>query len=649
MQVSRLVAKALRLTLGFASLSGERPYRLGWCKHILSMGWLSYASMRAYLQNIHNPQRYRERKEGTSSTQMRKVFRFHGSLTNFAVISLLAFILTISWGSTASGQAPTLPSAEMGNIVSAPVTLDGRELFEVSAVGTSNSQAKPDSRLPLDRRVEIYENNLEKIVQTGFDSKTLSITTGSLDGQTVIFASDRKQLSRRKILAVSELDAHIHGLSLSDWAEHLTDIVRFALIRAQQERQPAYLQRQALISVAIVLAMIVTSLVLLFVQKRLKAQCEALQAQQPIDTTASSSQREESLNEDEQAVADRSQMMTMMEQKMTQEGQHDANTLKRGLLQVAHAVIWLVGLTWIFGQFPYTRPLQTLLLTKWTIVGIVLGTYLAIRASTVLIDSLVKQLLERQSLQASPTQRRALRIVTFSHLLKGVVTYTLVGIGIIWTLSQLHIPTAPLLATAGILGFAISFGSQNLVRDIINGTLIFLEDQYAIGDIINVGNARGVVEEMNLRVTQLRDSDGRLSTVPNSSISTVHNLTKDWSRINFSVEVAHEADVNRAIEVVRQTAEDLQGDSEWGERILQPADILGVNNIAHTGIEIVIWIRTQPGQQWSAAREFRRRLKLAFDQQGIPFGAPKQLLSFDNSLDLKSFKTGQDGHSSAIS
>ena len=570
-------------------------------------------------------------------------------ISRFVVISLLAFILTITWGSTASGQTPTLPSAEMGNIVSAPVILDGRELFQVSAVGTSNSQAKSDSLLPLGRRVEIYENNLEKIVQTGFDPKTLSITTGSLDGQTVIFASDRQQLSRRKILAISELDARIHGLSLSDWTEHLIDIIQISLIRAQQERQPAYLQHQAFISVVIVLGMALASLVLLFVQKRLKAQCEALQAQQPIDTTASLTHTEEALNADELVVADRSPMIAAMEQKMTQEQQYNANTLKRGVLQVAHAVIWLAGLTWIFGQFPYTRSLQTWLLTKWTIVGIVLGIYLAIRAITVLIDGLVKQWLERRSLQPSPAQRRALRVITFSHLLKGVVTYTLVGIGIIWVLSHLHIPTAPLLATAGIFGFAISFGSQNLVRDVINGTLIFLEDQYAIGDIINVGNARGVVEEMNLRVTQLRDIDGRLSTVPNSSISTVHNLTKDWSRINFSVEVAHEADLDRAIEVVRQTAEDLQRDTEWRERILQPADILGVNNIAHTGIELVIWIRTQPGQQWSVAREFRRRLKLAFDQQGISLGAPKQLLGFDNSLDLKSFQTRQDGHSSAVS
>ncbi|MBD0344618.1 MAG: mechanosensitive ion channel family protein [Coleofasciculus sp. Co-bin14] len=570
-------------------------------------------------------------------------------ISRFVVISLLAFILTITWGSTASGQAPTLPSAEMGNIVSAPVILDGRELFQVSAVGTSNSQANSDSLLPLGRRVEIYENNLEKIVQTGFDPKTLSITTGSLDGQTVIFASDRQQLSRRKILAISELDARIHGLSLSDWTEHLTDIIQIALIRAQQERQPSYLQHQAFISVVIVLGMALASLVIVFVQKGLKAQCKALQAQQPIDTTASLTRQEEALNADELVVADRSPMIAAMEQKMTQEQQYNANTLKRGVLQVAHAVIWLAGLTWIFGLFPYTRPLQTWLFTKWTIVGIVLGIYLAIRAITVLIDGLVKQWLERRSLQPSPAQRRALRVVTFSHLLKGVVTYTLVGIGIIWVLSHLHIPTAPLLATAGIFGFAISFGSQNLVRDVINGTLIFLEDQYAIGDIINVGNARGVVEEMNLRVTQLRDIDGRLSTVPNSSISTVHNLTKDWSRINFSVEVAHEADVDRAIEVVRQTAEDLQRDTEWGERILQPADILGVNNIAHTGIELVIWIRTQPGQQWSVAREFRRRLKLAFDQQGISLGAPKQLLSFDNSLDLKSFQTRQDGHSSAVS
>jgi small conductance mechanosensitive channel len=577
-------------------------------------------------------------------------------VTNFLVISLLAFIVAITGESTAVGQTPMSPSTDMQNIVSAPVTLDGRELFQVSAVGASNSQH--ESALPLSRRVEIYENNLEQVVQTGFDPKTLCITTGNLDGQTVIFAGDcakrtaltgdRKPLPRRKIVAVSELDARIHGLSLSDWTEHLSDIIRNALLRAQQERQPSYLQRQAFISAGIVLGLMVTSLVLVLFQKRLKTQCEALQAQQPTHTTTSPNNPEQALNAEELAATDHSHMMAAIEQKTNWEQQHNGNKLKRGLLQVAHAVLWLAGLTWIFGQFPYTRPLQNLLLDKWSLVGIFLGTYLAIRASTVLIDKLVKNWLERQSLTPSPTQRRALRVVTFSHLFKGIIIYLFIGLAIIWSLAHLNIPTGPLLAGAGILGFAISFGSQNLVRDIINGTLIFLEDQYAIGDIINVGNARGVVEEMNLRITQLRDADGRLSTVPNSSISTVHNLTKDWSRINFSVEIAHGADINRAIQIIKQTAEGMQSDAEWGARVIEPTDILGVNNITHTGIEIVIWIRTQPGQQWALAREFRRRLKLAFDEQGIAIGGPKQLLSFENSLNLQSSQMGQDGHSSAV-
>lgn len=575
----------------------------------------------------------------------------HGgfNLTRFVAIATLTFIVTTTGVPRAWGQAPIAPSASTGNIVSAPVTLDGRELFQVSATATSNSDEQPDGILPLRRRVEIYENNLEDIVRTGFNPKTLAVTPGTIDGQTVIFARDRQQLPERKILSVTELDARIHGFPLSDWTTHLTELIRPALIRAQLERQPEYLQRQAALSCGIVLVAIAASLGLALFQKRLKAQCEVLEAQQPTeDTTTALVPQEETLEAGE-AMSDRAEMMaTALEQKRSWEQQQNANNFQRGLLQVAQVVVWLTALTWIFGRFPDTRPLHVWLLTKWKIVGILLGTYLAIRGSIVLIDRLLARWLERHALQPSPTQRKALRIVTFSHVLRGIVTFTLAAIGIIWVLAQLHIPTAPLLAGAGIFGFAISFGSQSLVRDVINGTLIFLEDQFAIGDIINVGSAAGVVEEMNLRITQLRNVDGRLSTVPNSSIATVHNLTKDWSRINFTVEVAHEADVDRAIELVKQTAEQLQRDSVWGERVLEPADVLGVNNIAHTGIEIVIWIRTQPGQQWAVAREFRRRLKLTFDAEGILIGAPKQLLSFANSLEFKSARAGKDGRSSAV-
>ena len=276
------------------------------------------------------------------------------------------------------------------------------------------------------------------------------------------------------------------------------------------------------------------------------------------------------------------------------------------------------------------RHIQGWLFTKWELVGIILGTYAAIKASVVVIDRLLQGLLESDRETNILSKRRKLRLTTFVRVLGGIINYALVLIGIFLVLAHLRIPIAPLLAGAGILGFAISFGSQNLIRDIINGSLIVLEDQYAIGDVIVAGEAAGFVEDMNLRMTQLRGEGGRLTTIPNSSISIVHNLTKDWSRIDFRIEIPHEINVDRAIEIIRQVAEQMQRDPEWQEQIIDPVNVLGVNDISKTGVEIVLWLKTQPIQQFAVGREFRRRLKLAFDKEDITIGIPRYLLGLDN-------------------
>ena len=226
-------------------------------------------------------------------------------------------------------------------------------------------------------------------------------------------------------------------------------------------------------------------------------------------------------------------------------------------------------------------------------------------------------------------------MTTFFHVLEGIISYALVLISIFLILVHLRIPIAPLLAGAGILGFAISFSSQNLIRDVINGSLIVLEDQYAIGDIILLREAAGVVEDMNLRMTQLRGERGRLTTIPNSSISIVHNLTKDWSRIDFTVKLPHETDIDQAMKIIKQVAQQMQQEPEWQEHIIDPVNVLGVNDILETGVEIVLWLKTQPLQQFAVGREFRRRLKLAFDKEGIAIGIPRYVLELDRYLKNK--------------
>ena len=253
-----------------------------------------------------------------------------------------------------------------------------------------------------------------------------------------------------------------------------------------------------------------------------------------------------------------------------------------------------MSLTYILGLFPHTRYLQRWLFTKWKLVGIVLGTYAAIRISVVVIDRILQGLLEHDRETNILSKRRKLRLTTFLHVLRGIVNYALVLLGILLVLAHLRIPITPLLAGAGIVGFAVSFGSQNLIRDLINGSLIVLEDQYAIGDVIVVGEAAGFVEDMNLRMTQLRGAEGRLTTIPNSSISIVHNLTKDWSRFEFSIRLPHDVDIERAMEIIKQVALQMEDDREWQEKIIDPVNVLGVNDISETSVEIILWLKTQP-------------------------------------------------------
>lgn len=560
------------------------------------------------------------------------------------VIFVLVFILTITWGTTAFGQPRSplaqnndLPianlfngSGQIGNIVYMPVELDGRPLFHIAAeVGTSAEDASSD--FPIAMRVNMYEENLYKIIQTGFDPETLQVRVSNRKGQLVIFATDRDRLL--DLLTVTELDARLHGLPVSDLAEQFTQIIKEALIRARLERQPEYLQTYGMISTVIFLAAIAVSFALQRLQKRLQARWDVLIEDPPapiafeeIPTDAMHSQ----------ILADRDRLMNV-------ERQRDLNALKRRLLQIGQFLLWVAALAWITGLFPWTRWLESWLLTKPVILLIILLTSFAIKAIHVTIDRGCQRLIESQTRSPRVSQRLAVRFSTFSQVLKGIATFSIAGIGILLVLYKLHVPIAPILAGAGIVGFAVSFASQNFIRDVINGSFILLEDQYAIGDVIDVGNANGVVEYLNLRITQVRGAGGRLSTIPNSSITVVHNLTKEWSRIDFTVEIGYDADLVKAIDVVKAVAEQLKADSEWGDRILDPAKILGVNNIAHTGIEIIIWIETQPGLQWSVGREFRRRLKLAFDEAGIAIGMPQRSLWFENHPNGKGRENSTDG------
>src|SRR5690349_9725697 len=214
----------------------------------------------------------------------------------------------------------------------------------------------------------------------------------------------------------------------------------------------------------------------------------------------------------------------------------------------------------------------------------------------------------------SVTTLRERRGQTIAQLLRSVGRVVVLTIAILLTFN-VFIDIGPILAGAGILGLAVSFGAQSLVKDVISGFFILFENQFAIGDVIEAAGKEGVVERMNLRVVQLRDTNGNVHVLPNGQISVVTNKTKGWSRGVVDVGVAYEADIDKAIAVLKSEALSLAADPDWAWRFDGEPEVIGVQSLGDSSIQIRTLLRTQAGKQWEVMREFRRRVKLRFDKE----------------------------------
>ena len=588
--------------------------------------------------NRQTVEKYFGRDMANRLTGLRKQLRAKA----FIVISLLTFSLIIFTNTEvqagSSNQNPfTNASSNQSSIVYAPKTLDGREIVHIAArKGTSNN-LNQNTISPLDIRVEMYEENLSQIIATGFNPKTLYVTPAQNKQQTVILVGDTGKLKRSKLMSVTELDAQLHGLSVNDLAGEYSKNIRSKLIKALQERLPASIQRNFFNSLGILAGIILLTALLVFYYKSFGKKGERLQQEEPLLSDSGIDSENAALEAEENA-----QMMEYCQQKIIWQRKLNINKLKRWILVISLFLLWVLGLAAITGMFPYTRWLEDWLLTKPLLLAIILSTILGIKASDVIIDFLFRKILDRESQKSNISARRISRLTTFSNVIKGAITSIWMVLGILWFLEKLHIPIIPILAGAGIVGFAVSFSSQNLIRDIINGIIMLWEDQFIIGDLINVSGTVGVVEHVNLRMTQLRQANGILSTISNSSISIVHNLTKDWSRIVFTVDISPEADIDKALDIVKETACGMQTDEEWKDSVIDPVNVLGVNNISSNGIEIMLWFKTEPGTQFALAREFRRRLKYAFDRENIDIGIPQNSLQLQDSPALRLFTSNSN-------
>jgi small conductance mechanosensitive channel len=238
--------------------------------------------------------------------------------------------------------------------------------------------------------------------------------------------------------------------------------------------------------------------------------------------------------------------------------------------------------------------------------------------------------------------RATMRTETVGGVLRSMSTVLIYSIAFILIVGQLGVQIGPLIAGAGIIGVALGFGAQSLVKDFLSGIFILLEDQYGVGDLIDLSEesrpVRGRVESITLRVTRLRDVDGTVWYVPNGEIRSVGNKSQDWARSIIDISVAYETDIDQASAVIKQVADGLWQEERWSSEILEEPEIWGVQSFTPDAVALRLVVKTQPGRQPEVSQELRTRIKKAFDQEGIEVSSPQRTVwtSNDNGVEAPS-------------
>ncbi len=290
--------------------------------------------------------------------------------------------------------------------------------------------------------------------------------------------------------------------------------------------------------------------------------------------------------------------------------------------------------------------LNVVLVRAIQIAGIVALAYLGYRLLKLLTRRIEKAVEDEDPATLSEREQRARTLAQLLNSVGAVAISIAAGL----TILNLFIAIGPLLAGVGVVGLAISFGGQSLVKDVINGFFILLENQFGVGDVVEINGVGGVVEKLTMRVVMLRDLRGVLHVIPNGSITMVSNRTRGWSRTVLDVGVAYKEDVDDVIAVMRDVAREFWSDPQWKSRLVEEPAVLGVEALADSSVNIRLVATTRPGAQWDVGRELRRRIKKRFDEEGIEIPFPQRTLHLGDSetlLQLLSRRGVKSGTTSA--
>ncbi len=586
-------------------------------------------------------------------------------LLGFTLLSILSLqqplqaqLPGLSLSAEDTSRAPNIPTFRYGNLDVAPVFVDGVPIHWVASAATLRTDHDPPSVPQAAFRAQLIQSKLEKLLADMDDAARqeplstladygelraairaqLSISVDTSGEAPVILGSFSADAPAEILLTVTEADALLIGEPGPRIAAKLKLRLEKELMQYWEQRQWPHLWQQAQVVFLVFLLTLAVSMLLALGQRRLRQRAQSLRQNRDRELSMLHGLHEEP----------QSRLMTPLEtlklqlKRFTFQHNYNLNLFIGRTLFWLNLLLWVISIGWICSQFYWSRPLGNWILgihadywlLSWGRTG-TLGVPLMLvllfltlttadRLTNFLIDRFTRSWLENQVHTAEAFQRASLRIPTLATAAKGVTTAIAYIVFIIIALSQFRAIATPITALLSIVLFGFSLGAQNLIRDVINGVLILVEDQYAVGDVVSIGEAAGLVENLNLRITQLRSLEGELITIPNGSVGQVCNMSSGWSRAKFTIEIANTADIDRAVEVLQTVADQLYAEPEWADRVLEEPELLGVEKLDYTGVQLLMLLKTKPLQQWNVVREYRRRVKQALDQAGIDLGLPRQ-------------------------
>jgi small conductance mechanosensitive channel len=279
-------------------------------------------------------------------------------------------------------------------------------------------------------------------------------------------------------------------------------------------------------------------------------------------------------------------------------------------------------------------------LVRTTLLPVLLVLVFAVIATRLagsFVHGIVKALFDREATEGTAQELSAVelkkRMDTLESLGARAIQFFIVIIAALMILGRLGLDIGPAVAGLGVIGIAVGFGAQTLVRDYLNGALILIENQFSVGDVVRLAGVAGTVEDFNLRRTTVRDIDGVVHTIPNGEIKVASNLTRVWARINQDVTVAYGTDIDKAIDVVDGLGKAMEEDPVWKRRILEPPRVERVEALGEYGVTLKILGSVRAPEQWAAAGEFRKRLLAALEANGIEIPRPQRVVLSRDPVD----------------